>query len=91
MTNKYNKISFVEKLGYGMGDGACNIIWQTIMLFMAYFYTDVYGLDAVHMGIMFLVVRALDAIVDVAVGFIADRTRTPLGQFRPVEGGDLVT
>ncbi|MCP2072716.1 UNVERIFIED_ORG: sugar (glycoside-pentoside-hexuronide) transporter [Pseudomonas lini] len=83
MTNKYTTLSFVEKLGYGMGDGACNIIWQTIMLFMAYFYTDVYGLNAVHMGIMFLVVRALDAVVDVAVGFVADRTRTPLGQFRP--------
>lgn len=83
MNNKYNKLSFLEKIGYGMGDGACNIIWQTIMLFMAFFYTDVYGLSAVHMGIMFLVVRALDAVFDVVMGFIADRTRTPRGQFRP--------
>ena len=35
------KIGFKEKIGYGLGDGASNIIWQTIMLFMAYFYTDI--------------------------------------------------
>jgi len=83
MINENAKLSLIEKLGYGLGDGACNIIWQTTMLFMAYFYTDVYGLSAAHMGGMFLVVRVIDAVVDVALGFITDRTRTSLGQFRP--------
>lgn len=83
MANNYNSLSAVEKLAYGVGDGACNIIWQTIMLFIAYFYTDIYGLSAIHMGIMFLVARGLDAVVDVAMGFISDRTRTKDGQFRP--------
>ncbi|WP_434663038.1 glycoside-pentoside-hexuronide (GPH):cation symporter [Klebsiella sp. MISC125] len=78
-----NKIGFKEKVGYGLGDGASNIIWQTIMLFMAYFYTDVYGLSAFHMGTMFLLVRVFDAFADVYVGYLADHTRTKFGQFRP--------
>ncbi|MEP8913475.1 glycoside-pentoside-hexuronide (GPH):cation symporter [Enterobacter mori] len=77
------KIGFKEKIGYGLGDGASNIIWQTIMLFMAYFYTDIYGLSAFHMGTMFLVVRAFDAIADVYIGYLADHTQTRYGQFRP--------
>lgn len=76
-------IGFKEKIGYGLGDGASNIIWQTIMLFMAYFYTDVYGLSAFHMGTMFLVVRAFDAVADVYIGYLADHTQTRYGQFRP--------
>ena len=76
-------LTFKEKIGYGLGDGASNIIWQTIMLFMAYFYTDIYGLSAFHMGIMFLLVRVLDAFFDVYIGFLADHTITKHGQFRP--------
>lgn len=78
-----SKLTVKEKIGYGLGDGASNIIWQTIMLFMAYFYTDIYGLSAFHMGIMFLVVRILDAFFDVYIGFLADHTSTKHGQFRP--------
>lgn len=77
------KLTVKEKIGYGLGDGASNIIWQTIMLFMAYFYTDIYGLSAFHMGIMFLFVRIIDAFFDVYIGFLADHTSTKHGQFRP--------
>ncbi|QGY32879.1 glycoside-pentoside-hexuronide (GPH):cation symporter [Pantoea cypripedii] len=76
-------LTIKEKIGYGLGDGASNIIWQTIMLFMAYFYTDIYGLSAFHMGMMFLVVRIVDAFFDVYVGFLTDHTSTKHGQFRP--------
>ncbi|KFB98068.1 xyloside transporter [Trabulsiella guamensis ATCC 49490] len=78
-----NNPGFKEKIGYGLGDGASNIIWQTIMLFMAYFYTDIYGLSAFHMGTMFLLVRAFDAVADVYIGYLADHTQTKHGQFRP--------
>lgn len=72
-----------DKFGYGLGDTACNLVWQTIMLFMAYFYTDVYGLSPAHMGTMFLAVRVIDAVFDIGMGALADRTRTAKGQFRP--------
>lgn len=76
-------LSSYEKFGYGLGDAACSLVWQTIMLFMAYFYTDVFGLSPAHMGTMFLSVRILDALFDIWIGAVADRTRTRLGQFRP--------
>lgn len=76
-------LSVKEKISYGLGDTGCNLVWQTVMLFMAYFYTDVFGLSPAHMGTMFLAVRVIDAVTDVFMGAIADRTRTKMGQFRP--------
>lgn len=72
-----------EKIGYGLGDMASALVWQTATLFLAYFYTDVYGLPAAIMGTMFLLVRALDAFVDPCIGALVDRTRTRHGRFRP--------
>ncbi len=39
-----NTLSIREKIGYGMGDAGCNIIFGAIMLFVNYFYTDIFGL-----------------------------------------------
>ncbi len=39
------RISIKEKFSYGLGDTGCNLVWQTVMLFMARFYTDVFGLS----------------------------------------------
>ena len=39
-----NTLSVKEKIGYGMGDAGCNIIFGAIMLFVNYFYTDIFGL-----------------------------------------------
>ncbi|VFT76748.1 Xyloside transporter XynT [Klebsiella aerogenes] len=47
------RISIKEKFSYGLGDTGCNLVWQTVMLFMAWFYTDVFGLSPAHMGTMF--------------------------------------
>lgn len=77
------KLSIAEKISYGLGDTACNFVWQTVMMFMSYFYTDIYGLSPAHMGTMFLAVRCIDAVADVFMGAYADRTRTKWGQFRP--------
>lgn len=76
-------LSVKEKVAYGLGDMGCNFAWQTVMLFLAYFYTDVYGLSPAHMGTMFLLVRCIDAVTDPIMGSVADRTRTRFGQFRP--------
>lgn len=72
-----------DKIGYGLGDMASALVWQTATLFLAYFYTDVFGLPAAIMGTMFLVVRAVDAFVDPCIGALVDRTRTRHGRFRP--------
>jgi GPH family glycoside/pentoside/hexuronide:cation symporter len=77
------RVSAPEKIGYGLGDFASNIIFQTVMLLMPFFYTDVFGHSAAAMGTMFLVVRVIDAVTDPIMGSICDRTTTRWGKFRP--------
>ncbi|MBN1560812.1 MFS transporter, partial [candidate division KSB1 bacterium] len=72
-----------EKIGYALGDTASNLLFQTFMLFLMYFYTDIFGLSAGVVGTMMLVTRLWDAVNDPIMGTIADRTRTKWGKFRP--------
>ncbi len=83
MTAENTKLSFWEKAGYGCGDFASVLFWQTIMVYLLFFYTDVFGLAAAAAGTMTAISRALDAFFDVGIGMTADRTRTKWGKFRP--------
>ncbi|MBN1805526.1 MAG: MFS transporter [Sedimentisphaerales bacterium] len=76
-------VSVLEKVGYGFGDTASNIMYQAWSFFLAKFYTDVFGIPAKHAAIMFLVTRVWDMINDPMMGMIADRTKTRWGKFRP--------
>jgi GPH family glycoside/pentoside/hexuronide:cation symporter len=77
------KIGIIEKIGYGLGDGASNLIWMMFIFYQSMFYTDVFGLAAAAASAMLLVTRLWDIFVDVGVGLIADRTQTRWGKFRP--------
>ena len=77
------RLSFLEKAGYSLGDAASNIYFQTFIVFLPIFYTDVFGLSAAAMGTMLLVTRIFDAVNDPIMGVIADRTNTRWGKFRP--------
>ena len=72
-----------EKIAYGLGDTASNIIFQTVMMFLLMYYTDVVGIPPAIVGTIFLVVRIFDAVTDPLMGALADRTKTKWGQFRP--------
>jgi len=77
------KLSVGEKLGFGAGDMAVNIVMITMQLIIAYFYTDIYGLDPVDMGILFMVVRLIDAISDPVMGMVTDKVNSKHGHYRP--------
>ncbi|MCT4705195.1 MFS transporter [Enterobacteriaceae bacterium H16N7] len=77
------KLSVREKIGYGMGDAGCNIIFGAIMLFVNYFYTDIFGLAPALVGVLLLSVRVIDAVTDPIMGALADRTQSRWGRFRP--------
>ena len=83
MKTQSSKLSFVEKVGYGVGDTASNFYWQTFLNFLSYFYTDVFGIPAAATGTMFVVVRIPDTFIDPVMGVIADRTQTRWGHYRP--------
>jgi GPH family glycoside/pentoside/hexuronide:cation symporter len=77
------KLPLIEKIGFGLGDTASNILYQAWSFFLAKFYTDVFGIAAKHAAILFLVTRIWDMINDPMMGMIADRTNTRWGRFRP--------
>ena len=79
----YEKLSFKEKLGYGLGDSASNFFFQVFNIFLLYYYTDVFGLAPAAVGTMFLVTKVIDALSDPVMGLIADRTKSRWGSFRP--------
>ncbi|MFO4793108.1 MFS transporter [Salmonella enterica subsp. enterica serovar Typhimurium] len=77
------RLSVREKIGYGMGDAGCNIIFGAIMLFVNYFYTDIFGLAPALVGVLLLSVRVIDAVTEPVMGALADRTQSKYGRFRP--------
>lgn len=77
------KVSFAEKVGYSVGDGAANLVFQLMMMFQLKFYTDVFGLSTVHAGLVFLFVQIFNAFVDPIAGICADRTNSRWGKYRP--------
>ena len=78
-----NPLKLKEKIGYALGDGAANIAWRGVATFLFIFYTDVFGLSPITVGVLFLVARFSDGISDVMMGVIGDRTHTKYGKFRP--------
>ncbi|MBT8114952.1 MAG: MFS transporter [Arenicella sp.] len=78
-----HRLSFKEKLGYGLGDTASNFFFQVFNIFLLYYYTDVFGLAPAAVGTMFIVTKIVDAISDPVMGLIADRTNSRWGKFRP--------
>ena len=66
------KLSKLEKIGFGAGDMAVNVVISSMMLIITFFYTDIYGLKPSDMALMFLLVRFLDAVSDPLMGTITD-------------------
>ncbi len=82
-TPSVQKLSFREKAGYSLGDGAANFVFMTMILFQLNFYTDTLGIAAATAGSLLLVGRLWDAFFDPMMGLMADRTNTRWGKFRP--------
>ncbi|WP_182067689.1 MFS transporter [Stenotrophomonas pavanii] len=84
MASTEHALSVREKLGYSLGDLAANLIFQTLITYLAFFYTDVYRLPAATAATIIFVVGLLGAFVFTPlIGIAADRTSTRWGRFRP--------
>ncbi|MGC1390064.1 MAG: MFS transporter [Bacteroidales bacterium] len=77
------KLALKEKIGYALGDGAANIAWRGVATFLFIFYTDVFGINPAAVGLLMLIARFSDGIIDIAMGIICDRTNSKYGKFRP--------
>ncbi len=79
-----NKISIVEKVGYSLGDLAANLVFQTLITYLAFFYTDIYGLKNNDASLIMLIVGLAAAFLfNPVLGALADRTNSKWGKFRP--------
>lgn len=77
------KLSIKEKVGYSLGDLSANLVFQTLMMFLLVFYTDIYKIPAGTAGTIIGVGGIIGAVFNFAMGAIADRTRSRWGKFRP--------
>ncbi len=82
MKSNNQKLSILEKIGYGSGDAAVNVVISSMFLIITFFYTDVYGLKPKDMAVLFLLVRLIDAITDPLMGLITDKITTKWGRYR---------
>ena len=79
----FNKVSRRTVVGYGFGDFGFNLYATGLNLYLLYYYTDVLGIGPAVAGLIFMIPVIWDGISDPLMGWVATRTRTQLGKFRP--------
>lgn len=81
--NDGTKAGLREKISYGL----CGMTYELEVMFvtsyLTLFCTDVMLIDAAKVGLLFLLAKILDAITDIIVTNLADKTETKLGKYRP--------
>lgn len=70
-------------LGFTLGDFACCLYWQSISIFLLFYYTDSVGLPAATAGVIYMIASIWDGVIDPVMGALADRTRSRWGRYRP--------
>jgi len=80
---KTARLTILEKIGFGGGDAAVNVVWSALAIIITFFYTDVYRLNVAHIAMLGLIPRLIDAFADVAMGMYTDSHTTRWGRYRP--------
>lgn len=78
----FYKLSWLQRIGFGSGDLAQNLIFQVTCMYLLFFYTDIYGLNKVDVSVMFLVGNIANVIWDPIVGTLIDKSNPKLGKYR---------
>jgi GPH family glycoside/pentoside/hexuronide:cation symporter len=78
-----DELSTPRVVAYSAGGFAFNLYWQSLSLFLVFYYTDVVGIRPVVAGLIYLIASFWDGAIDPVIGAVADRTRTRWGGYRP--------
>lgn len=78
----FYKLSWLQRIGFGSGDLAQNLIFQVTCMYLLFFYTDIYGLNEVDVSVMFLVGNIANVVWDPIVGTLIDKSNPKLGKYR---------
>ena len=77
------RLTLKTRIGYGIGDISICLYWSGVGLYLLYFYTDVVGISGSLAGLIYFIGMAWDAATDPFMGYMAERTRTKWGVYRP--------
>ena len=77
------RLNLSSKLAYGLGELGTEIPSNILVFYLLFFLTNVAGLNATLAGSVLLVGKLWDAINDPMIGWLSDRTRSPLGRRYP--------
>ena len=84
MTDEKKKLSPLTYISYGMAYGSgFQIMHGVVGSYLMVFLTDTFGIPAAAVGIIMLLASVWDAINDPIMGVLADKTKTPVGRYRP--------
>lgn len=76
-------LNFFNKLGYGTGDWAANMVYGIVTSFVMIYLTNTVGLDAGIIGTLIMLSKFADGVTDVLFGGFIDRTHSRMGKARP--------
>lgn len=82
-SNEFAKLSWLERVGYGAGDFAQNLVFGTTGGFLLFYLTTVNGLASVVGANIFLFVRLVNVVWDPLVGVFVDKHSFKNGQYKP--------
>ena len=79
MTTEKKYLKWYNKIGYGSGDIAGNVVYAFLTFFLMIYLTDTVGLNAGIIGTLMMVSKIFDGVTDIFFGSMIDRTKTKLG------------
>ena len=76
-------LKWYNKIGYGSGDIAGNVVYAFLSSFVMIYLTNTIGLSAGIVGTLIAVSKLFDGFTDIFFGSMIDRTHSKLGKARP--------
>ena len=81
--NEKKYLKWYNKVGYGSGDIAGNVVYAFLTSFVMIYLTDTIGLNAGIVGTLIAVSKIFDGVTDLFFGSMIDKTKTKMGKARP--------
>ena len=76
-------LKWYNKLGYGSGDVAGNVVYAFLASFVMIYLTDTIGLSSGMVGTLIAISKLFDGFTDIFFGSMIDKTHSKLGKARP--------
>ena len=76
-------LKWYNKVGYGSGDIAGNVVYAFLTSFVMIYLTDTVGLNSGIVGTLIMVSKLLDGVTDIFFGNMIDKTKSKMGKARP--------